>query len=119
MTVTALVVPWANDGMLAVAFLTPRFAMVFRPDPVSWKLTRVVLPDRVTVQLGGVMSPLETWMGAVFPVGATVKFPASAVALLKYVPGVDDTLALKCSETVPDVDPTAAGTLNGPFHCRF
>ena len=52
------------------------------------------------------------------PVGVTAKVPASAVALLKYCPGVVETVTLKCSDAVPGVDPLAAGTVNGPLHVR-
>ena len=54
-----------------------------------------------------------TVTGAVLLAEATATAPASALALLVYVPGVHDAVTLKCS-----VDDPLAGTLNGPFHVR-
>ncbi len=61
---------------------------------------------------GGGVSPVPlTAIGAVGPEGATGIAPASAVALLKYVPEAVATVTRKCKVTALD-----AGTLIGPAH---
>src|SRR5882724_1055518 len=58
-------------------------------------------------------SPSSTVIGAVSPVATTATAPASPPALLKYVPGVVDTVTLKCKLTSPP-----AGVLNEPSQVR-
>ena len=62
----------------------------------------------VVVVVGG-----TTVTPAVGPVGVTGTDPASALALLRYVPAIAETVTVKCSDTLP-----AAGTVNGPDHVR-
>ena len=112
-TTIGLVVPTTNDGIETVAFAAFFVMIDARPLPISRKVTSICAggPGRwaVTRQLGATESLPPTVMGAVLPVGATLNDPPSAVALLKYCPGVDDTVTLKCRAAFP---PAAAE--NGP-----
>lgn len=79
---------------------------------VTVPVTVTVPRADVTVVVGGGL----TVTGAVLPVGTTAKLPPSAVALLKYDPGVVDAFTLKWSEMEPGVCPLAAGMSKGPLH---
>ena len=94
------------------------------PTPVFGRVTAATSEVRVEVGCGvsGVSvgcgasggsvgaAAVVTVTGAVSPVGATVKVPASAVALLNYSPGADDTVTAKCREMLPE-----PGALKGPL----
>src|SRR4051812_4088703 len=68
-------------------------------------------PSGLTVALPTLIDGCVTVIGAVSPVGRTLIESAVPAALLKYVPGVLETVTPKCSVVVP-----LAGTLNDPVH---
>jgi hypothetical protein len=64
----------------------------------------------VGVVVGAVVTAPVTVIGAVGPVGVTVVPVAVPPAWFVYVPGVVETVTLKCSMTLP-----LAGTAKGPL----
>ena len=75
----------------------------------------LVLVDELDEELLLDVDVVLTTTGAVSPVGTIVKPSAVAPALFRYVPSVPDAVTAKCSESVPETWPLAAGTVSGPL----